>query len=269
MALPLRILVKGPSTVIWSSMMGGPRTDLAFPRVMEQQLLAHGQPADVRNEGRFGWPTRELFETWEEDIAVYSPDVVIIAAGHWEALHTILPSWLERGANTVNRRPGRWSHFWYRRVLRGTARLVLLVQKRIDRPGRELNKRRLRRAIVDTRAYIKMVQQVGHPLILLMEMHPPAGIKNAWYGGWAERIVKLNTSLRELVADIDHPDVRFAEISDLMAQFDPGTPEALWADGIHFSPQFHRAIGEKFTGIVEDWAKDQAHLQPVEAAALS
>ena len=142
---------------------------------------------------------------------------------------------------------------------------MLLLQKRIDRPGRELNKRRLRRAIVDTRAYIKMVQQVGHPLILLMEMHPPAGIKNDWYGGWAGRIIKLNDSLRELVKDIDHPDVRFAEVTDLMSHFDPGTPEALWADGIHFSPQFHRAIGEKFAGIVEVWASDQEHLAPLDA----
>jgi lysophospholipase L1-like esterase len=260
MALPLRVMVKGPSTVLWTSMMSGPRTDMIFSRVMEQQLLAHGQAVEVRNAGFMGWPTRDLFKTWEDDIVRFSPDVVIVAGGHWEALHTILPSWLERGANTVNRRPGFWRHLYYRRFLRATARGVLLLQKRIDRPGRELNKRRMRRAMVDIAAYIKMTQQVGSPLILLMEMHPPAGVKLVWYGGWAERVVKLNNSLRALVEEIDKPNVRFVGVTDLMQQFNPGGPEDLWADGIHFSPEFHRAVGEKFAGIAEEWASSQPHL---------
>ena len=259
MPLPMRVLVKGPSTVLWTSMMGGPRADMVFSRVLEQQLLAQGQPVEVRNAGFMGWPTRDLFTTWEDDIVRFSPDVVIVAP-HWESLHTILPGWLERGANTVNRRPGFWRHLFYRRFLRATARGVLLLQKRIDRPGRDLNKRLLKRAMVDVKAYIKMTQQVASPLILVLELHQPSGVKLAWYGGWPERVVKLNAALRALVDDVDRPNVRFVEVSDLMQKFDPGTPETLWADGIHFSPEFHRAIGEKLSGIVEDWASGQSHL---------
>ncbi len=240
-------------------MMSGPRTDMVFSRVMEQQLLAHGQPADVRNEGYMGWPSRHLFKTWEDDIVRFSPDVVILAP-HWESLHTILPGWLERGANTVNRRPGFWRHLYYRRLLRGIARGVLILQKRIDRPGRQLNKRRMRRNKIDVAAYIKMTSQVGNPLILVLELHQPAGVKLKWYGGWPERVVKLNKGLREVVDGIGKPDVRYVEISDLMALFDPGEPDDLWADGIHFSPEFHRAIGEKLAGIAEDWASTQSHL---------
>lgn len=258
--LPVRILVKGPSTVLWTSMMGGPRTDLAFPRVIEKELLAKGRPAVVRNTGLLGWPTKDLFKTWDDEIVGWSPDIVILAVGHYEILHTILPRWLERGANTVNRRPGRWNHFFYRRLLRGTARLVIHVQKRVDRPGRKLNKRRMRRALVDTAAYIKMIQQVGSPMVMVMEIHPPSASKVGWFGGWPERTATLNEGLRRVVADADRPNVRFVEITDLMDKFDRNEPAQQWADGIHFSPAFHAAIGEKFAGIADEWASTQPHL---------
>lgn len=255
--LPLRVLVKGPSTLLWTSMMSGPRTDMTFPRVMEQQLLAGGRAAEVRNTGRLGWPTRDLFKTWEEDIVAWSPDIVILTVGHYESLHVILPRWLERGANTVNRRPGLLRHLYYRRFLRATARGVLILQRAIDRPGVKV-KRRMRRALTDIDAYIKMTQQVGSPLILLTEVHPPSAAKRDWFGGWTERVGRLNEDLRRLAAD--RSNVRFVEITDLMDRFDPGDPEQLWADGIHFSAAFHRAIGEKFAGIAEDWARTQPHL---------
>lgn len=259
--LALRVLAKGPSTLLWTSMMNGPRSDMTFPRVMEQELLAHGRPAQVWNAGVLGWPTRALFETraWDEEIVAWSPDVVILAVGHYESLHTILPRWLERGANTVNRRPGMLRFLYYRRFLRALARMVLLLQKRIDRPS-VTSKRRMRRVLVDTAAYVKMVQQVGSPLVLLMEIHPPSGIKREWYGGWTERVRVLNDGLRKLAADIDRPNVRFVEITDLVEQFDPAERDHLWTDGIHFTPPFHRAIGERFAAIAEEWASTQPHL---------
>lgn len=259
MPLPLRVLVKGPSTILWSSMMSGPRTDMAFPRVMEQELLLRGRAAEVRNVGVLGWPTRDLFATWDEDIVAWSPDIVILAVGHYESLHIILPRWLERGANTVNRRSGLLRHLFYRRLLRVTARGVLYLQRAIDRPSIRL-KRRMRRVIADTAAYIKMSSQVGTPLILLMEIHPPSPIKRDWFGGWTDRIRALNHDLRELAADPGRPNVRFVEVTDLMKQFEPGDSEHLWADGIHFAPDFHRAIGAKFAGIAEEWASNEPHL---------
>ena len=42
--LPLRVLVKGASTVVYTSWMSGPRSDLAWPRVVEEQLLRRRLP---------------------------------------------------------------------------------------------------------------------------------------------------------------------------------------------------------------------------------
>lgn len=257
--LPLRVLVKGPSTVVWISMMNGPRTDMAFARVMEQQLLAKGRAAQVRNTGFPGSPTRAMFKTWNEDVVAWSPDIVILHVGHYEAIHVILPRWLERGANTVNRRSGLLRHLYYRRLLRAVARGVLLVQRAIDRPSIRL-KRRMHRVVADTAAYIKITQQVGSPLILLMEVNPPSGNKRDWFGGLTDRIRRLNDDLRRLAETTESWNVRFVGITDLMSQFDPGDPEHLWADGSHFSPEFHRAIGEKFADIADEWASGQPHL---------
>lgn len=259
MQLPLRVLVLGPSSVVWTSPMGGPRTDMAFPRVMEQQLLSGGLAADVRCSAVLGMPASDLFKTWDEDIVAWSPDIVVLMVGHYEALHLLLPRWLERGANTVNRRPGFFRTFYYRKLMRATARGVIHLQKRVDGPNRTLN-RRMRRTVADTAAYIKMIRQVGSPLVLLTELHPPGQDKPALYPGWAPRLHRLNNEWRALVATIDQPDVRFVEIMDLVETFDPAERDHLWTDGIHYVPKFHRAVGERLAGIAEEWARDQPHL---------
>lgn len=258
--LPLRVLVKGPSTVVWTSMMGGPRTDLAFPRVMEQELLTGGRAVEVRNTGTLGWPTRDLFTTWDEDIVAWSPDIAILAVGHYESLHILLPRWIERRANTEIRRPGKFRLQHYKRLFfRVIARAFLYTQRWLDRPGIHL-KGRMRRVIVDTRSYIDLVQKVGSPLILLMEIHAPSAAKRGWFKGWTERIERLNTDLRSLAADYDDSVVRFVDVADLVEQFEPERREQLWTDGIHFIPEFHRAVGVKFAGIAEEWAETQPHL---------
>ena len=254
--LPVRILFKGPSTLVWTSMMGGPRTDLVFPRVVEQELLRKGRRVDVRNNARNGWLTKDLFETWEEEISAWSPDVIVMTPAHMETVHGILPPKLERGANAISRRPGRFRTFYYRRFLRLTARLVLIIQRSLDRPGRFQG--RVKRALGYTDEFLRITKQVQHPLVLLLELHHPAKKNIPWFPGWLARIDVLNDGLRAL-AD-KYEDARFVPIRDLMDQVEPGTPETLWADGIHFNPDFHRAIGERLAGIVDEWAKTQPHL---------
>jgi len=257
MQLPVRILFKGPSTLMWTSMMGGPRSDMAFPRVVEQQLLARGRACDVWNAAELGWPTRFLFKTWDAEVAAWQPDVLVLAVGHYETLHAILPRWLERLANTEHRRPG--FHKWKRLFFRAVARVVLLTQKKVDGPWLKCT-RRLNRSKAEVQGYIDMTSRVSSPLILLMELHEPTQVKQQWFRGWVPRARVINSHLRELAEKNADKNVRFLPISDLMDQFDPPTAEALWADGIHFSSRFHRAIGDKITEIVDEWAAGESHL---------
>lgn len=256
--LPVRVLVKGPSTLLWTSMMGGPRSDLVFPRAVEAELLAKGRACEVLNGGVLGWMTGQLFDTWDAEVCAWQPDVLILAACHFETVHAILPRWLERRANTEHRRPG------FRNVkrlfFRGLARGIILLQRRIDGPWLTRS-RRARRALADTQAYIDMTSRIGSPLIILLEVHEPTLARQAWFPGWVNRIRLVNQDLRDLAEKNADKNTRFVEVSDLMGNFDPGTAEQLWADGIHFSPPFHRALGAKLADIVEEWARHQPHLE--------
>ena len=136
----------------------------------------------------------------------------------------------------------------------------MYLQRNVDRPGLR-RRRRIRRVIKDTAAYIKITERFGSPLFLILEIHTPTAAKrDTWFPGWPQRIKHLNDDLRQLVAELDSPDVRFVEITDMMDRFDDPTAEGLWPDGIHFIPEFHRAVGERLAGIAEEWASGQSHL---------
>ena len=259
MQLPMRVLVKGASNVLLTSMMNGPRSDLPFPRVMERELLLGGRVAEVRNAGVLGMPIYEMIETWEEDVARWSPDVVVLAVGQYDILHALLPHWFERGANRFNRRPTLIKRLFFRKFTRLAARVVLLTQRLLDRPSLKLD-RRSRLAIRDLKEYIRITKYVGSPLIILLEIHPPTADKIGWFGGWGRRIAVFNDRMREIAESDETGTVRFVEMMDLAAQFDPGTPEHLWADGIHFNRDMHQVVGQRLAAVAEEWAQTQPHL---------
>ncbi len=259
--LPMRILVNGPSTVFWSSGMGGPRTDMHFPRVAEQILRAGGRPVEFRLSGGFGSPTRQMFDDWDELVAKWSPDVVVISAGFWETVHILQPPFIERRANTEHRRVGRFGYYKRRRqIFRALSRLVLKLQARLDKPGGRVGRAAARRALVDTQTLIDMTSRVGSPLILLLGSHQNASSRDAMFSGWEQRRLELDENLRALAEKNAHKNVRVLPVRDLIEQLQPLTRDELFSDGIHYAPQFHRAVGERLAAIAEEWARTQPHL---------
>ena len=95
-------------------------------------------------------------------------------------------------------------------------------------------------------------------ILICMRSNSMKKKKIDWFPGWPLRRQLLNDGLRNLADKYDN--VEFFPIVDLMMQFEANTPADLWRDGIHFSPQFHRAIGEKLADHVEKWASSQPHL---------
>lgn len=264
--LPVRVLVKGASTVSWISWMGGPRTDFAFPRAVEAALLAQGRPAEARSTAILGDPTRAFFKTFEEDVLQWSPDVVVIVAGHYEVLHLFLPHWFERHANRVNVPSGRIRGLYRSKVLRPFWKLAATFQSKVDAPldsgpnALRLRKRRLRRAAADVEAYIGQVQQVGSPLVLLLELLPVAPKQTAWFPGMTPRIRVMNQLNAELVERIGKPHVRFFRTSEVSTSLYGDDQAAATPDGFHFTPELHRAIGAELAEQIAAWAETQPHL---------
>lgn len=258
--LPMRVLVKGASTVNWLSPMNGPRSDFAWPRVIEQVLLQAGQPAAVEVRAVASERATATLRSWEVQVASWSPDVVILYYGHAECIHYLLPRWLERHANSLRRRPGLARELYRRRLLRPTWMALAKLQRRVDRalPSTFFAHRPSQVTAVLER-YIGRTQEFGSPLVLVMEQTPPGRRFLDWFPGIGERLEVMNGALAEMVNRIDKPNVRFFRLDTLVHQFAPFGE--INPDGGHFTPQFHRAVGEALGAELLAWAATQEHLK--------
>jgi hypothetical protein len=259
--LPIRVLVKGASTVNWMSWMNGPRTDFTFPRVIEEQLLADGRPAEVRAITMTSEQTRRILSTWQAEILGYSPDVVVLVYGHYETIHLFLPRWLERHANSLKARPRRISGL-YRKHLLGPVWMTLArLQARLDVTlDPTIRRSRPRNVAADLERYVEHVQQVGSPLVFVFELQPPAKRYRSWFPGMARRIEVMNVALEDMVRRIDLPNVRYFRTTPLVEKYADGDIDVATPDGFHYTPALHREIGEHLAREIAAWSETQPHL---------
>lgn len=260
--LPIRVLVKGASTVVFVADMGGPRSDFTFGRVIEAEILEAGRPVEVRVLGAPSDLAKFSLRTWERDVLGWSPDVVVIHHGHYESIHYVLPRSLERHANSTRNRPvGRVRSLYRRKLLRAVWINLAKLQSRADRRfDSTLFRRRLRRVALDVEKLIQNVQTVGSPLVLVVEVVPPGRRWRSWMPGLDERTALMNTALAEAVERIGRPNVRFVRTTEVLAErLDPD--EEPTPDGGHYSPKAHRVIGELLAGQILEWARNEPHLR--------
>lgn len=260
--LPIRVLVKGASTVGWTSWMGGPRQDFIVPRVIESELLGEGWPVDLRTSTMASEKTDTILATWQQEVVGFSPDAIVLVYGHYETIHLFLPRWLEIHANSLRGKPRRLPLLYRRAVLRPVwkflARLQAAVDARIEptrlRPGRP------RRVVADLETYIGHVQKVASPMVLLVELLPPSPRVRSWFPGMPRRIEVMNEAVGDLVTRLDLPHVRHVKVQDLVEDHFDGDLDRATPDGFHYSPQLHRLVGARLAGHIAQWAATQSHL---------
>lgn len=260
--LPIRILVKGASTVGVASPMGGPRTDFTFPRAVEAQLLADGRPAVVRTITVASERTKDTLRHWEREMMGYSPDVVILVYGHYETIHLFLPWWLERHANSLRARPGRIREAYRRSVLRPVWMTLAKLQAKLDKTiDPTIRRSRPRRVAADLERLIGRIRFLHSPLVFVFELQPPARRYQSWFPGMTARMAEMNRELAALVERLDDPDIRYFRTSGLVAEHAGGDLDVATPDGFHYSPELHRVIGTELARQIADWADTQEHLK--------
>lgn len=261
MRLPLRVLVKGASTVGWSGAMGGPRSDMIFARVIERDLLAADQPAVVVAKSVGGMRTNTVLRDWERDVTGYSPDVIVIMAGHYETLHVLWPQWLERHANSPTWAVRPLSTLYRKRLLRPAWRALVKLQTKIEArvPGWWW-RRRVDNAVADIAKAVTQMRQIASPLVILMEVPSPSAPGLFLFPQMPERVTYVNGRLAQLVDRFATPDVRLFPTNREIREFAGGDLEAALPDGFHFAPRLHERVGGSIAAEVEAWAKAQPHL---------
>jgi hypothetical protein len=254
--LPLRVLVKGASTVHTVSWMGGPRSDFAYPRATEAALYAAGVPAEVRCTAMASERTKTGLKNWEAETFGWSPDVVVLNYGHFEAVHFFLPQRLERHAHSMADRPGR-IRTPYRIALRKVWKLLARIQQQLDRrlPS-TLFRNRPRRVADDLVRLIERIQMIGSPLVLVMELSPPGAPFRNWFPGIGERLEVMNQALRDAVRRADKPNVRFFPTNTVLAPLMQGDEEVN-PDGGHYTPEAHRAIAAGLAEEILEFARQE------------
>lgn len=256
---PVRVLIKGASTVVWTSWMGGPRTDYGFPRALESELLAAGVPAEVRNTAVPAERIKVALKQWDRDVLPFSPDVVMLNYGQMESIHKLLPHAFERHAHSLHRRTGRSRDLYRRHVIRPVYKVAAQGQAALDRRlpplGPPFNPTRLAN---DLGHLVERIRSVQSPLVLIPDIVAPSKTYREWFPGYSDRVDAMNAALRALVARVDHPDVRMFEMREVVAaQVGDGDPSP---DGAHFTPEVHFAIGRALAEVVIAWRATQPHL---------
>jgi hypothetical protein len=257
--LPIRVLVKGSSQEVWTSWMGGPRTDYAWPRVVEAELHAAGRPAEVRSTAYPAALTRSALKTWDEEVIAWSPDVVIVHLGLVETIHLLLPPWFRDHVYNYKTRTGPVRNR-YRVVLQQVWRILARVQQAVDgRVNPNLFSRRPRRVVRDLEHLITQVRNIGSPLVLLPDFLAPGAVYDKWFPGMGARVEAMNAATDELIAKLDSPDVRRFSVRDVVAGMD--LDDEPTPDGIHYIPAVHREVGRGIAQVVLEWADGQPYLK--------
>lgn len=264
--LPLRVLVKGASTVHTVSWMGGPRSDFAYPRATEVALHAAGVPAEVRCTAMSSQRTKTGLATWEAEIFSWSPDVVVLNYGHFETIHLFLPQRLERHVHHMGDRPGR-IRTPYRTVIRKVWRLLARLQQQLDqRVPHTLFKRRPGRVTADLVRLVERTQMIGSPLVFVLELTPPGAPFRKWFPGIADRIDVMNVALAEVVRRSDLPNVRLFPTGAVLAPLTASGVEVN-PDGGHYTPEAHRMIGQELAQSIIEWAGQEGLIDSMDVSA--
>lgn len=263
-AMPVRILVKGASTVTWTSGMGGPRTNFTYPRVLEQGLREQGRDVETWVTAMSAERTTSILRRWEAEVSGFSPDVIVLHYGHMECIHLFIPRWFERHVRGLRDRPGPIRERYRSLVLAPLWKVLVQLQQKIDRrlPTR-LFRRRPANVTALLERYVSHVQRFHSPLVVVMGLTSPAPAWCDWFPGLPGRIREMDVALRQLVERLDRPNVQFQPVWDLAEEW-VARGEDPRADGGHYTPTFHRAVGDLLAERVEVWAATQPHLTPAD-----
>lgn len=255
---PIRILVRGSSTVSWIARVEPGRISHAYPRELETAMHQHGWSVQVRASSPLAASSLHILRDADDDIFAWDPDVIVLNIGHMECLHMLIPRPIARHIFTRTARPGRWRQIYRRSLLWASYSVATKVQARLERFVEPWVFRRRRNAVIaHANQYIDFAARNGHPLIVVMGLLPPSTPVKI-FPGLVGRLNKMNEAFRGLVAQRAEESVVWFDPADALRADGP-PPEQSIGDGMHFTPQAHVTVGRGLARVVETWVTQEAN----------
>lgn len=256
---PVRILVKGSSTVSWISLVEPGRVSHAYPRALETAMQQHGWSTQVRVMSPLAASSLRILRDADDEIFAWDPDVIVLNTGHMETLHMVIPRAFARHVFTRTARPGLWRRAYRRSVLWAVYASATRIQARIEpMVAPWVFRRRRNKVIAHVNRYIEIAKGNGHPLVIVMGLTPPV-LRVPEFPGLVARLDMMNEAFRALVEQRADPSIAWFDPSDALAP-DELPPEHVIGDGMHFTAKAHEAVGKRLADLVEAWAMQQPHL---------
>ncbi len=253
---PLSVVVYGNSVGALQVPPRGPGDPGTYGEVLVDRLHAAGVPAQLHLEARwFDFVSRGL-RRYESSLRVHAPDVVVLQYGLNESQPWLTPVWLLRHLMTRHRAATRVAR-WYRRTVTPVLwRWVKTYRRRLSGPVGtrtwQMTPRRFRHLMGQL---IRAVRVEQRPLVLVLDLNPPAGALARHLAGMEERHAVYQQALADVVADAADPDVRLVRVSAVVRELGP---DRALPDGMHYSADGHVLVGERLAGEVLTWLGPRA-----------
>lgn len=248
-----RVLVIGHSVATMVPDRGS-RLDAPYPELVEQLLRRDGYDVEVRNAGKEFTHIGHGVRIYQENVAGFNADVVIVNYGVVENQAPFIPQAVYNHFQTWDVGTSRLSRAYRRRV----APWLWTKLRRIQRRAVGVMGQRGHR--VGPQRFASLLKQViflarhEHRLVLFLDINPPGPRITYSLPGAHERRDRHNAVLVGVVRDANDPDVRLIPSSAVVE--DLGMEKAL-PDGYHFSAEGHRRIAEMVTTEIEAWIAKQ------------
>jgi hypothetical protein len=264
--LPVRILYKGASTVMWQS-----TTDrrapglLPYPRVVEQVLRGRGRDVHTAVDAMSAVRATSILRTWEQQATSVAPDVVVLHFGHMETIHAFIPRWVERHARGARNLPGPVRDRYRQHLVRPLWKALAVGQQRLDRAlpevlARRLARRRAEKVVAVLERYVSHLWRLSSPLVVIVGLMEPGRFYADWFPGTVDRMPVMDQALRAMVERAGTSSLVYVDLWDEAAAWDERGADPR-PDGAHYTPEFHRLVGERVADVVDGWAATQPHLR--------
>jgi hypothetical protein len=255
---PLSVVAFANSVATLQMPVRQDRAQGTYVEVLADLLAAEGVPAVPHLESRWFDFLHRAMRDYETRIRAHSPDVLVVQFGLNEYQPWLAPIWLIRHLLVKNQATTRTAKAYRKHV---APRLWTAVReyRRAAAPlvGTRTWQTTPRRFEGQLRRLLRNVRLEARPLVLVLDIDPPDDRLEHFMPGMRVRHQVFQELLARVVAERADDEVRLIRVSEITAGLGPGA----LADGMHYSPATHEAIGRVLADEVIGWLRARGQRQ--------